>query len=306
MVCYHPVTGYRSPSGQIVTSRKAGYSDREVTRACGGCIGCRLEYSRRWAIRIAHEASLYEDNVFLTLTYRDECLPENDSLDVRDWQLFMKRLKKRSGGRSIRFFHCGEYGETTNRPHYHAILFNYNFEDRKFLKMTETGYQIDTSAYLDEIWQKGDCYIGSVTFESAAYCGRYVMKKLTGQRKSEYGLRAPEYATQSRNPGVGKPWLEKWKTDIFPNDFVVLDGQKQRVPAYYDDQVSSQEAKLGYWTTDKTGFPIWMPHLKFTESETRKMLRTRSATKHSSNNTPERLAVREEIQLLRLQKLTRS
>lgn len=306
MVCYHPVKGYRSPSGQIVTSRKAGYSDLEVTRACGGCVGCRLEYSRRWAIRIAHEASLYENNVFLTLTYRDEDLPENDSLDVRDWQLFMKRLKKRSAGRSIRFFHCGEYGETTHRPHYHAILFNYDFSDKEYLKQTETGHPIYTSALLDGIWQKGDCYIGSVTFESAAYCGRYVMKKLTGARKSEYGSRTPEYCTQSRNPGVGKPWLEKWKQDVFPNDFVVLDGQKQRVPAYYDNMVSSQEAKLGYWTTDKTGFPIWMPHLKFTESETRKMLRTRSASKHSSNNTPERLETREELQLLRLKKLTRS
>lgn len=306
MVCYHPVTGYRSPSGQIVASRKAGYSDREVTRACGGCVGCRLEYSRRWAVRIAHEASLYDSNVFLTLTYRDEDLPENASLRVRDWQLFMKRLKKRSGGRSIRFFHCGEYGETTHRPHYHAILFNYDFNDRKFLKQTETGHTIDTSADLDEIWKLGDCYIGSVTFESAAYCARYVMKKLTGQRKSEYGSREPEYATQSRNPGVGKPWLEKWKTDVFPNDFVVINGQKQRVPAYYDDMVSSQEAKLGYWTTDRTGFPIWMPHLKFTESETRKLLRTRNALKHSSNNSPERLQVREELQLLRLQKLART
>lgn len=308
MVCYHPVTGYRSPSGQIVASKKSGYSDLEVTRACGGCVGCRLEYSRRWAIRIAHEASLYESNVFLTLTYRDEDLPPNDSLDVRDWQLFMKRLRKRSGAK-IRFFHCGEYGDTTHRPHYHAILFNYDFNDRKFLKMTESGHAIDTSADLDEIWQKGDCYIGSVTFESAAYCGRYVMKKLTGQRKSEYGLREPEYATQSRRPGIGKPFLEKWKTDIYPNDFVYLDGQKLNVPSYYDEMVAQQQADIGYWTTDKTGYPIWMPYKKIsdrTETEAIKDKRIRNAAKHSKNNTSERLAVREELQLLRLQKLTRS
>lgn len=309
MVCFHPVTGYRSPSGQIVTSRKAGYADREVTRACGGCVGCRLEYSRRWAVRIAHEASLYESNVFLTLTYRDEDLPDNASLRKRDWQLFMKRIKKRSGGRSIRFFHCGEYGETTQRPHYHAILFNYDFNDRKFLKTTETGHTIDTSADLDEIWQLGDCYIGSVTFESAAYCARYVMKKLTGRRKSEYGSLEPEYATQSRRPGVGAPWLQKWKTDVYPVDFVVINGQKQRVPAYYDNLLTQQQAEIGYWTEDHTGYPIWMPYRKIsdrTESERIKDKRTRSANKHSENNTPERLAVREELQLLRLQKLARS
>lgn len=309
MVCFHPVTGYRSPSGQIVTSRKAGYADREVTRACGGCIGCRLEYSRRWAVRIAHEASLYEDNVFLTLTYRDEDLPELNSLRKRDWQLFMKRLKKRSAGRSIRFFHCGEYGETTQRPHYHAILFNYQFSDRKYLKTADTGHPIYTSQALDETWQLGDCYIGSVTFESAAYCARYVMKKLTGRRKSEYGCLEPEYATQSRRPGVGAPWLSKYKTDIYPSDHVVINGQQQRVPQYYDDLLSQQQSDIGYWTEDKTGFPIWMPYKKIsdrTETEAIKDKRTRNARKHSENNTPERMAVREELQQLRLQKLTRS
>nr|QJB20244.1 MAG: replication initiator protein [Microvirus sp.] len=309
MVCYHPVTGYRSPSGQIVTSRKAGYADREVTRACGGCVGCRLEYSRRWAVRIAHEASLYESNVFLTLTYRDEDLPDNASLRKRDWQLFMKRLKKRSGGRSIRFFHCGEYGETTNRPHYHAILFDYDFSDRKFLKMSETDMPIDTSQKLDDAWQLGDCYIGSVTFESAAYCARYVMKKLTGQRKSEYGSLEPEYATQSRKPGIGKPWLNKWKCDTFPNDFIVINGQKQRVPTYYDDLLKQQQTDIGYWTEDKTGYPLWMPYKSIsdrTELERIKDARTRNANKHSENNTPERLAVREELQLLRLEKLART
>lgn len=305
MVCYHPVEGFRAPNGQIVSAKSQGWSDKPVTRACGGCVGCRLEYSRQWAVRIAHEASLYQSNVFLTLTYRDDDLPENNSLDLRDWQLFMKRLRKRSGAK-IRFFHCGEYGETTHRPHYHAILFNYDFSDRKFLKQSETGFAIDTSADLDEIWQKGDCYIGSVTFESAAYCARYVMKKLTGQRKSEYGLREPEYATQSRRPGIGKPWLTKWNTDVFPNDFVILDGVKQRVPGYYDDLVKSEESPLGFWTTDKTGYPMFMPHLQRTESEKRKGKRTRSALKHSANNTPERMAVREELQLLRLQKLARS
>ena len=165
MVCFHPIEGYRAPNGQVVFAKRHGWSDLKVQISCGQCGGCRLEYSRQWAMRILHESSLYQDNVFLTLTYRDEDLPPHDSLDLRDWQLFMKRLKKRHGGRKIRFFHCGEYGETTHRPHYHAILFNFDFEDKKFLKQTETGNYLYTSDKLDGIWQKGDCYIGSVTFE---------------------------------------------------------------------------------------------------------------------------------------------
>nr|QJB19866.1 MAG: replication initiator protein [Microvirus sp.] len=306
MVCYHPIEGYRAPGGQVVFAKRHGWSDLKVSIPCSQCIGCRLEKSRQWAMRIMHESSLYEDNVFLTLTYRDADLPENDSLDVRDWQLFMKRLKKRHKGRKIRFYQCGEYGETTHRPHHHAILFDFDFKDKKFLKYTETKKPLYTSSLLDEIWKKGDCYIGDVTFESAAYCGRYVMKKLTGARKSEYGSRAPEDSTMSRNPGIGKPWLDKWEADVFPLDFCIVNGKKVKVPKYYDTQVSEKETPLGHWAEDYTSYPIWMPDVKRTVSEHRRGNRKRNAVKHSDDNTSERLAVREEIQRLRIERLTRS
>lgn len=312
MACYHPIQGYRAPGGQVAFAKRHGYSDLPVTIPCGQCIGCRLEYSRQWAMRILHESSLYEDNCFLTLTYRDADLPENNSLDKRDWTLFMKRLKKRHGGRSIRFYHCEEYGENTNRPHAHAILFGFDFKDKVYLKDTETGHKLYKSDLLDEIWQKGDCYIGAVTFESAAYCGRYVMKKLTGGRKSEYGLRVPEFATQSRRPGIGKPWLKKWESDVFPLDFCIMNGRKVRVPKYYDALVTAEETPLGHWGahpiqdgTDKV-WPVWIPSMKNNPSDDRRVKRKRNALKHSDENTPERLAVREEIQRLKIERLSRS
>lgn len=304
MACYHPIQGYRAPGGQVAFAKRHGYSDLPITIPCGQCIGCRLEYSRQWAMRILHESSLYSENVFLTLTYRDEELPPHDSLELRHWQLFMKRLKKRLKGRKIRFYQCGEYGETTNRPHYHAILFNLDFEDKVLLKVTENGDRLYTSKFLDETWSHGDCYIGSVTFESAAYCGRYVMKKLTGQRKSEYGSRQPEMATQSRRPGIGKPWLEKWKADVFPNDFIVINSKRVRVPKYYDQLMKSPES---YWFEyDEHKVPVFKGDLKLTESELRTGKRIRGAKKHSDDQTPDRLAVREEIQQARLNRLSRS
>jgi len=303
MPCYYPISGYRAPGGQIAFSKRYGYSDLPISIPCGQCIGCRLEYSRQWAMRILHESSLYRDNVFLTLTYRDEDLPEDDSLNLRHWQLFMKRLKKNLGGRQIRFFQCGEYGETTHRPHHHAILFNIDFDDKTLHKVTENGDYLYTSELLDQTWSHGDCYIGSVTFESAAYCGRYVMKKLTGARKSEYGSRVPEFCTQSRRPGIGKPWLEKWKSDVFPHDFCIINGKKVKVPKYYDSLVASTN---DHWVYDEDGWPRFIPSLKLTDSEKRKGARQRNAKKHSSDNTPERLAVREEVQQARLNRLSRS
>jgi len=304
MPCFHPIQGYRAPGGQIAFTKRHGYSDLPITIPCGQCIGCRLEYSRQWAMRILHESSLYRDNVFLTLTYRDEELPAHHSLELRHWQLFMKRLKKRLSGRQVRFFHCGEYGETTHRPHYHAILFNIDFDDKVLLKVTENGDRLYTSSFLDDTWSHGDCYIGSVTFESAAYCGRYVMKKLTGQRKSEYGDREPEYCTQSRRPGIGKPWLSKWKSDVYPNDFCVINGKKVKTPKYYDSLVKDPDSY--HWEYDENNVPVFVGSLKLTESELRTGKRIRNAKKHSDDNTSERLEVREHIQQTRLDRLSRS
>ncbi|QCQ85093.1 replication initiator protein [Blackfly microvirus SF02] len=306
MVCTRPIEGYRAPGGQITFSRRSGWSDKPVTVPCGQCNGCRLEKSRQWAMRIMHEASLYEDNVFLTLTYNDNNLPQDESLILEHHQLFMKRLRKKNEGRTIRYYHCGEYGDTTLRPHYHTIVFNLDFKDKLYLKTTESGSKLYISEKLDDLWSHGDCYIGNVTFESAAYCGRYVMKKLTGARKSEYGSRAPEYSTMSRRPGIGSPWLQKWNRDCYPNDFCIMNGRKIRVPKAYDQLMINSETKIGSWTTDHTGFPMWMPEIQSTPMEVLKRKRIRSAAKHSDNQTRDRLDVIEELTQLRVDRLARS
>ena len=139
MPCYHPLKGFRSreknSSGKrsITFNHNQGYTDMEITIPCGQCIGCRLERSRQWAIRCVHEASLYQDNCFITLTYSPEHLPKDNSLHKEHFQLFMKRLRK-AFGQKIRYFHCGEYGENFSRPHYHACLFNVDFKDKELLK----------------------------------------------------------------------------------------------------------------------------------------------------------------------------
>lgn len=203
---------------------------------CGKCIGCRLEYSRQWAIRCVHEASLWEDNCFLTLTYSDENLPENGSLSKgqgSDFQLFMKRLRKKFG-EGIRFFQCGEYGEQNFRPHHHACLFNFDFPD-KVLWSNRLGNRLYTSEILNSIWGHGYCIIGEVTFESAAYVARYITKKIYGDRATEYyDNRIPEYITMSRRPGIGSGWIEKYGKNTYPNDDIVINGKKLKPPKYYD------------------------------------------------------------------------
>jgi len=240
MPCFHPLKGYISKTLTANGKRQTVFDSRQAgdfgtrTLACGQCIGCRLERSRQWACRISHEASLYDQNCFITLTYAPEHLPVDGSLDVRHYQLFMKKLRKRFG-KNIRFFHCGEYGERLGRPHYHACLLNFDFPDKVLHRITDRGDRIYRSASLEALWSYGYCEIGDVTFDSAAYVARYITKKITGPRaSSHYGSRRPEYTTMSRRPGIGAPWLVKFMTDVFPHDYVIVRGKKVPVPRFYN------------------------------------------------------------------------
>lgn len=308
MPCYHPLDGWRSKtvnaSGKrgIVFNPSDGFLDMPIRVPCGQCIGCRLERSRQWAIRCVHEASLYEKNCFITLTYSNEYLPKDGSLVLEHFQKFMKRLRKRFGS-GIRFFHCGEYGAKGGRPHYHACLFNFDFSDKEVWSVKD-GIKLYRSKALEELWSDpvtdvpyGFATVGEVTFESAAYVARYILKKqkgdlaifhyntinpLTGEITAE---RSPEYVTMSRRPGIGKGWYEKFKSDVYPGDFVEFRGQRFRPPKYYDSI-----------------FEIDNP-------ETFRMLkasRSAAALSNMDENSFERLAVREECQEIKLKKLIRS
>lgn len=228
---------------------------------CGRCIGCRLDRSRQWAVRCVHEASLYESNCFITLTFNDEYLYDwfgrnlnvediqpciSGSLVKRDFQLFMKRLRRAYPHIKIKFFHCGEYGGLNGRPHHHACLFNFDFPDRKAF-ITETGSKVFVSKKLEELWPYGYSYIGDVTFESAAYVARYVLKKwaranLKGKALYDAmiefdkndGDKITEYITMSRNKGIGEEWISKYGGDVYPKDYLTIRGVKCKPPKYYD------------------------------------------------------------------------
>jgi len=306
MPCYSPLNGFKSrtlnSSGKrnIVFNISQGFRDMPVTVPCGQCIGCRLEKSRQWAIRCVHEASLYEKNCFITLTYAPEHLPKHGTLDKTHFQKFMKRLRKKYG-KGVRYFHCGEYGEKNERPHYHACLFNFDFPDKKLFRNTR-GHKLYTSDSLQKLWStsKGEplgfTTIGALTFETAAYTARYILKKVTGKRALyHYNLfdslgeiieeRLPEYTTMSRRPGIGKNWFEQYREDVFPGDFVVLKGKKLKPPRYYD--------KL---------YDVFSPTAAIKVKNNRKAL----AQNHAGNNTHDRLLVREEVQTLKLKQLKRS
>jgi len=279
------------------------YKNYEATQVpCGSCIGCRLEKSRQDAVRCVHEASLYEDNCFVTLTYSDDFLPPNSTLVKEHVQLFMKRLRDyvfRSSpegrldpsqnvtdgqAKRVRFLACGEYGDNFGRPHYHLLIFNYDFPDRVFFDV-QNGFNLYRSSILESLWPFGFSLVGDVSFESAAYVCRYVLKKVSGElAEGWYDGRIPEFSLRSLKPGIGAPWLERYQKSVFPDDFIVIrGGVRCKPPRYYDVKLNLTNPEL-YASI--------------------KLKRKEMASK-SKHNSPERLAVRRRVKLAQTKMLKR-
>lgn len=295
MACFHPLKAFLTASGGVVFAELARHDIvRNIELPCGQCIGCRLERSRQWAIRCMHEASMHSENSFLTLTYAPEHLPSDGSLNHRHFQLFMKRLRKRSG-RKLRFYMCGEYGENFERPHYHALIFGFDFPDKSFWSSTPAGSKVYRSAMLEELWPFGFSLIGDVTFQSAAYVSRYIMKKITGDpadvhyrtvdlSTGELVQLKPEYNRMSLRGGIGKSWFDKFSSDVYPHDHVIVNGHPTKPPRYYDRQLAKSDPEA------------------FEEIAFKRELDARS---RSADNTDARLLVREQVVKARLSKLKR-
>lgn len=200
-------------------------------------------------MRIMDEASLSEKNCFITLTYDEKNIPVGGSLEKRDLQLFFKRLRKEYG-KGIRYFACGEYGETTARPHYHAAVFGVRFPDCILHTRNRNGDRLFVSNALARIWNKGHCLVGELTNKSAAYVARYVTKKVNGKGADDHYLNKEtgevlpkEFVLMSRGSkkigtgGLGKRYYEMYKSDMYPSDFRYVDGRKQRLTRYYDERI---------------------------------------------------------------------
>lgn len=258
MSCNYPIQAYRIQSfdnkgkryTEIRFDTKSGYDIIGYLKVpCGVCIGCKLERARQWAIRCMHEASLYDENCFITLTYNEEHLPDRNELKYSDFQLFMKRLRKKFASRKIRFFMCGEYGETFRRPHFHACLFNCRFDDMVLFKRTKAGSDIYTSEILNSLWTDsrgnsiGYATVGELNFNSAGYVARYVMKKGYGHDDSDYDQieletgevfkQEKEFNKMSLKPGIGTGFYHKYKSDMFPHDICVMNGVAMKPPRFY-------------------------------------------------------------------------
>lgn len=260
MACFGPLTGYFGKAVNPATGKRAivfspllSYDGLRVKLPCGQCVGCRLEKARQWAMRCMHEKLFHEDSCFVTLTYRDEELPDHGTLVKPHPSAFCKRLHNRllrSRRKGIRYYLCGEYGETTFRPHYHVLIFGYSFPDQVRYAENARGDPVYTSKECDEVWGLGECKIGTVTFDSACYVAKYIMGKRTGPyadycrvtSDGEVVDMQPEFTNMSRRPGIGAAYVAKYGRSLLDHDTVVVNGKEVTPPRYYDILLSEVDA----------------------------------------------------------------
>ena len=301
MPCFSPLTGYKDTSGRLVFKSTGTVSSMKVP--CGQCIGCRIDRTRAWAMRCVHESKKHNHNSFITLTYAPRHLPHGGNLQIKDFQDFMKRLRKPLPPRSVSFFHCGEYGDDPSdithlsrsvitprgtvlgRPHYHALLFGIDFLDKTPWKKSHTGDQIYRSEALDKLWGKGHASVGAVTEQTAAYTAGYIFKKINGDLAEDHYTclldeggfiqLQPEYITMSRRPAVGADWIATYADEVYWSDQVIFRGHPTKPPRFYDKQLKKENPSLYDLTKNDSTFK-----------------RLDADTKQKENNRPQRLKVR--------------
>lgn len=243
-MCTRPLTAFQNPTGGRPLFGWQAEIDglNEIKLPCGRCPECCKDYYTQWATRGSRELANWDSNLFITLTYDEDHLPENRSLNKKHVQDFIKRVKTTfcsNKENPIRQTYCGEYGSRTLRPHYHVVLYNCDFADKKFHRRTDQGHAVYTSELLSDLWRKGHAEFGYATPASIAYLYKYILKKKTRKEKKKPliietdGLTwcvDHEFIESSRNPGIGA-FLRGSST--LRKGYLTVNGQKKPLPKYY-------------------------------------------------------------------------
>lgn len=222
---------------------------------CGSCRWCLIRRSAHWAVRCLYESYMHKSSCFLTLTYDEAHLPSDRQLVIRHVQLFLKRLRdylSKRGLPRIRFFGCGEYGSKNYRPHYHLLIFGYDFGISDKGRLVFSRGKCGDCYYVDEtvskLWPCGLHIIGQATYHSARYVASYIFGKLKNKAdKKDFIVK--EYVHSSRRPGIGIPWLEKNWRDVYPLDRVTFTSDNHTVkqlppPRAFDKWLSVNQPEV--------------------------------------------------------------
>ena len=214
--------------------------NRYYSIPCGKCIECLISYHKNWTLRCMLESKLYEKNCFITLTYANT----DGFLCRKDIQLFIKRLRKKFSDIKIRYFGCGEYGSKGLRPHFHLLLFNFDFDDKYLYKLSKRGERLFRSPTLEKLWPFGFSSIGDVNENSVRYCSKYMQKfnnipeDFISYDTGEIIEATKPFNFMSLKPGIG---LNYFLANFDGTNDIFLHGFKYTIPRYFLTKLSDSD-----------------------------------------------------------------
>lgn len=203
-----------------------GPKDRVVV-PCNKCVACLQRRRSHWFVRLREEYRVASSAYFFTLTYSDDKVPyagDYQTLVKRDFQLFFKRLRKRYATAGIKYYACGEYGSITNRPHFHAIVFN-------LPDSIDSCYATVLSS-----WGLGMVHVGQCSDASIRYVTKYMINE-----DSDFEEVEPTFSLISK--GLGKSYVDRmadWHSADLSRFYVPIEGVKYSMPRYYQEKVYSE------------------------------------------------------------------
>ena len=214
-------------------------SEQSIGLPCGNCPECWQKQSSEWASRCWFESKEHERNCIITLTYADT----DGELCKRDYQLFLKRLRKNTGAK-IKYFCSGEYGSLRGRPHFHIIIFGYCPDDLQYYKTTSKNTKLYKSKFLEKTWSHGFVDVDpNITFESCFYSAKYMQKAL-----SFCGKKHTQMPFVAMSKGIGFKQAEKF--DPIFNPYIYIKGKRYSAPRYFK-KVFRKLNPNGYWYWEK-------------------------------------------------------
>jgi hypothetical protein len=249
MNCLTPIVLKKSGAGIRSTNSHQYMTD---IVPCGKCPACQKRRQSGWITRLTEEQKVSYSSAFLTLTYSPENVRISPNglltLDKRDHQLFMKRLRKTVSklpnyNVPIRYYACGEYGDETHRPHFHSIIFNLPPD------------YFNHPELLDRDWQYGQTMLAECNVKTITYVTKYISKTLyTDGRKDRIiestgeiikDDRVPEFSLMSK--GLGSSYITENKKQFYQNHLlpylVIENGQKVSMPRYYREKLYTEEQR---------------------------------------------------------------
>ena len=281
---------------------KSPFRKGYIEHGCGRCLACKVQKKKIWKTRMLLESKDHDKNSFITLTYSDEKLPKGGTLDPKDTQLFLHRLRKnlqRNNLQKVRYFLVGEYGTETQRPHYHAAIFGHACDsgtryvkgrkcECRFCEIIRKSWSINNEII-------GHTAVGTLEKDSIDYICGYLHKTATVDGQKIMGLtnkndpkifkwlkgRHPEFTRMSRNPGIGGNHTESF-TDFLTSDqgadfvlnhgdvpsYIITNGKQTPIGRYMMDRIRKQ---YGFKEKKKTPFSDYVSYTP--ESTMQNMLR---------------------------------